>query len=124
MRRGFVILVSLLVGCGSDDDSDQVADEGCASVVVGTWAGATVDDSITISANRSFRYSGVDACTSNGSFTCPSSNVMSGTMPVNIATSSGGTCLPAGDYVCAFTLTGDSMAYDCTGSGALQYTRQ
>jgi hypothetical protein len=43
-------------------------------------------------------------------------------MRVSIDTSSGGLCLPAGDYTCAFVLNGNAMGYDC-GGGALQYHR-
>lgn len=124
MKRGFAIVVSLLVGCDTAGEDGEVDGETCAAGVVGTWIGATIDDSITISADTSFRYSGVDGCTSTGSFVCPDSTMTSGTMQVFIETSSGGSCLSAAGYICAYVLTADSMAYDCTGGGALQYTRQ
>jgi hypothetical protein len=68
-------------------------------------------------------YSGADGCVSQGTYACPAASVTSGTMRVAIDSSSGGACLPAGNYTCAFALNGNAMAYDCTGAGQLQYRR-
>jgi hypothetical protein len=107
-------------GCGNSDDASP---DGCASGVVGSWMGTTQNDRITISGNKSFKYSGVDGCVSQGSFGCPDASVTSGTMRVTIDSSSGGSCLPAGAYTCAFALNGNAMGYDCIGTGLLQYKR-
>jgi hypothetical protein len=45
-------------------------------------------------------------------------------MQVTITSSTGGACLPAGTRTCAFVLNGNTMGYDCTGSGFVQYRRQ
>ena len=60
---------------------------------------------------------------STGTFSCPDASVSSGTMQVSITSSASGTCLPAGNYVCAFALNGNAIAYNC-GGGTLQYRRQ
>ena len=112
-----VLVTAIILGCG-----DSVDDAGCASGAVGTWSGTTQPDQIKISADGSFSYSGVGGCISSGTFSCPDKTVTSGTMRVSINTSSGGLCLPAGDYTCAFALNGNAMAYDC-GGGTLQYQR-
>lgn len=117
MRIGMAWLgVVLLAGC-SDDDS------ACGSKVVGSWTGTTVGDSITIESGGAFSYRGADGCVSKGSFSCPDASVTQGSMKVSVDSSSGGTCLPAGDYSCQFALNGNAMAYNC-GGGALQYKRQ
>jgi hypothetical protein len=113
-----VLVGAVVAGCGSSDD-----DSRCASGAVGTWSGTRQADSITISADGSFRYSGVGGCISSGTFACPDKTITSGTMRVSINTSSGGLCLPAGDYTCAFALNGNGMGYDC-GGGSLQYQRR
>jgi len=124
MKRHIVMLASLLMGCDEGGDAGEMDNETCAAGVVGTWLGVTVDDRIEISADGSFRYSGVDGCTSTGSFVCPESTMTSGSMQVFIDTSGGGSCLSAGGYICTYVLTGDSMAYDCTRGGSLEYTRE
>lgn len=125
MRFTLYILCSSLViaGCGSEDSDDSSSSEDCTSTVVGTWEGTTQSDQITIGSDGAFRYEGIDGCVSTGTFACPDASLSSGTMQVSISASGGGTCLPAGDFVCAFGLNGNAMAYDCTGTGALQYQR-
>ncbi len=56
-------------------------------------------------------------------FTCPPAGTASGGLAVSINSSSGGLCLPAGNYTCAFTVKGKTMGYDCTGSGSIKYKR-
>lgn len=108
------------IGCSDGDDGAG----RCNHDMVGVWDGATRADELTIGSDLSFRYAGPDGCVSTGTFSCPDQNVASGTMQVSVLTSAGGVCLPAGNYVCGFALNGDTLAYDCTGGGALQYTRQ
>lgn len=118
---GFLaVMLVTAAGCGNSDDASGGS---CSSGVVGSWTGTAQNDRITISADKSFKYSGVDGCVSQGSFGCPDASVTSGTMRVTIDSSSGGACLPAGTYTCAFALNGNAMAYDCTGTGSLQYKR-
>jgi len=95
----------------------------CGSALVGRWMGATRNDAIVITSDGSFSYSGPDGCSSQGTFTCPPVGAVAGGMPVSVGSSSGGLCLPTGNYMCAFEVRGNAMGYDCTGSGALKYKR-
>jgi hypothetical protein len=119
------IFISIAVaGCGSTDSGDSsAAGGGCSSGVVGSWSGVSRQDRIEISGDKSFKYSGPDGCVSQGSYACPPPSVTSGTMRVTVDTSSGGACLPAGNFTCAFALNGNAMGYDCTGTGQLQYRK-
>lgn len=113
-----IVLVVGFAACGgtSAGTGDTT---GCASGFVGEWVGHTQEDLLTLSSDGSFRYTGLDQCASTGTFSCPEP----ATMRISIQASDGGYCLPVGDYVCAVSLNGDAMSYDCTGDGALEYRR-
>jgi hypothetical protein len=113
----------LLIGCGSGDESGGGQADGCTHPAVGTWVGVAQNDRITLFADAKFEYSGPDGCLSNGTFACPAAGFTQGTMQVSINSSTGGACLPAGTYTCAFGINGNAMDYDCTGNGAIQYRR-
>lgn len=95
----------------------------CASALVGRWLGTTRNDAIVTTGDGSFSYSGPDGCSSQGTFNCPPVGAVFGGVRVSVGSSSGGLCLPPGNFTCAFTVKGRAMEYDCTGGGALKYKR-
>src|SRR5687768_5153264 len=123
MMRCWITIAMLSVACGSSGKGEKDDEEVCGHPIVGTWVGTTQNDSITISGDKTFRYSGPDGCVSNGTFACPVDTATQGTLQVSINSSTGGLCVPAGNYTCAFAINGNAMGYDCTGGGALQYRR-
>jgi len=115
-----------LAACGGSvkDDNDETSlPNGCPQRVLGTWKGTTQDDELILGDDGSFRYSGFDGCTNEGTFACSETNLSPGTMVVSVSASSGGYCLAVGTHSCDFTLSGNSIAYDCSGEGALYYQR-
>lgn len=53
----------------------------------------------------------------------PSAEIAGSELAASPDTSSGGACLPAGNFTCAFALNGNAMGYDCTGTGQIQYRK-
>lgn len=104
-------------GTGSNPNDNQPPP--CAGPTSGVWHGDS-GDMLDLTDTCAFSYRGADGCQSTGSY----SQVLgtSGTMLISITTATGGNCLPAGSYRCAYALSGGQMAYDC-GAGAFTYHR-
>jgi hypothetical protein len=110
--RALVILTLLVAACGGDGK--------CASDFNGHWVGTTLTDAVDIGANCEFQYTGVGGCKSSGTYAAPIAG--QGTVKVSIDTSTGGLCLPAGDYVCAYSVSPTTFTFNC-GSGTASYSR-
>ena len=88
--------------------------QSCAGTHTGVWSGLTVSDQVTFSADCSFDYVGSDDCLSTGTYRSPLGP--SGTVQVEIESSTGGLCLPAGSYTCAYLITNEVvLSFDCGG---------
>jgi hypothetical protein len=107
----FFVLVLFAVGCGS---------EKCASEFSGHWVGTTRTDSIELGDNCTFEYEGADGCKSTGTYAAPIAS--QGSLQASISASTDGECLPAGQYVCAYTASSTTFTFDC-GAGASSYGR-
>ena len=105
-----------LASCSSSNST-----QSCAGTNTGVWSGLTVSDQVTFSADCSFDYVGVDDCLSTGRSFSPLGP--SGTVQLEIESSTEGLCLPAGSYTCAYLITNEVvLTFDC-GAGALSYSK-
>lgn len=104
--------VLCLVGCGSAGPCDGDA--------AGHWAGATQADQIDLSPSCAFKCTGVTGCVSAGTYAALLGT--QGTVQVSIQSSTGGSCLPAGTYACAYGVSASTLSFNC-GAGAATYRR-
>lgn len=113
-----------LAGCNEETGRSPQSDQptACAGAVVkGVWTGDILGSADTLTFNEdcsgSSSYCGAQ-------FTYPRVSANSGTATISVsATNDNQGCLPAGDASCGYTVSGDTLSFDCGGS-VLVYTRQ
>jgi len=120
-RVAFIASLLALAACGDSGGDGDVSTE-CAGDHTGEWAGTTVMDFLALGANCSYAYDGVDGCESSGTYAAPLGD--SGNVQVEIAASTGGECLPVGNYQCSymFDMQAATLSIDC-GAGSFEYSR-
>ncbi len=111
MRASIVVTFLLAAGCGGGR---------CMSDFTGHWVGTTLADSVDLGDDCSFRYTGSGGCESLGEYAAPIGN--QGSVKVSIGSSTGGLCLPAGDYVCVYSASAKTLTFNC-GGGVTSYGR-
>ena len=115
----FSLIAMILTSCsqsGGDGGSS------CDSPIVGNWQSSRLDV-LKLTSNSSFELNGGDGCQSGGTGICPG-QITNGSIKLSVEYSSGGTCLPAGDYVCYFDLpNNDTLRQDC-GYGMITWYRR
>lgn len=113
------------VACGAATHPGQTTGIGgkCPSDVAAGWIGITRHDHLTIASDDTFAYAGADGCVSHGTVSCSDPSTPSGILYVSVESSTGGTCLPTGEYSCSYGVNGSDFEYDCNGMGALQYRK-
>ena len=119
------VLLLTLVSCGSSSNSNGTT---CSSGFVGTWRGTTLSDSIQITSDGKFDYTGVDGCTSSGTYACPG-NITTGSITITITSATASPdCTSAGSYVCLFTISGSTLAFQVTNGSQVSplnyYTKE
>lgn len=113
-----VLMIILLSGCsqsGGDGSSS------CDSPLIGNWQSSR-SDILRLKSDLSFELNGGDGCQSGGSGSCPG-NITNGTIKLSVEYSSGGTCLPAGDYVCSFSVSNNNTLSQNCGYGTVIFSR-
>ena len=119
LRYVAVFLIVMTSGCSQSGGDGK---SSCNSPLVGTWRSAG-SDMLSLNSDLSFELKGGDGCQSGGSGSCPG-QITNGTIKLSIEYSSGGICLPAGDYVCSFDLQNNTRLSQNCGYGTLVYYRQ
>ena len=119
MRLLTMVSLAALVGCSPSGGDGK---SSCDSPLVGSWK-STDGDVLNLHSNLSFELNGGDGCQSGGSGSCPG-QITDGTVKLSIEYSSGGTCLPAGDYVCSFDMPNNSTLNQNCGFGTLTFYKQ
>ena len=91
----------------------------CSSPQGGMWQ-STASEQLDLESQCEFFFYGPNGCSSSGTYTAPLGT--QGTVDLSIIDSTGGVCLPVGDYECVYTATETNLHWDC-GLGAQDYTR-
>ena len=122
--------VFLLLSCGQADSAPDAGSttpvvtptqtpDQCVSPVNGNWV-STTGAAVSLSSQCAFGYVGASECQSFGYYAKPLGS--SGSIAVQVASETGSGCLPAGNYDCNFSVSSDTLTFDC-GAGTETYTR-
>ena len=115
------ICLSLVISCGSDSSETSSSKGECQdSILQGSWSGllAGNPDTLTFGANCSG-----SATYCNANFTYPNVTAGTGTVSLDVSSNNGGAlCLPVGENACSYSVSGNTLSYNC-GGGVLQYTK-
>jgi hypothetical protein len=124
--RSALLVIGLmsLVGCNEDTERTPQSDQPTAcsgAIVKGTWTGDILGNVDTLTFNEDCSGSSSYCATQ---FNYPMVSANSGTATISVtATNNNQGCLPMGDASCGYTVSGDTLSFDCGGS-VLVYTRQ
>lgn len=131
--KTFLLSISILFvviffynNCGSSGGSggasvSQSAGACASSTMLGSWKGVVggQNDTLIFSANCTYTDT---LCQGTGTY--PNISAMSGVGIITItSTNSGPSCLPVGQTACSFSISGNSISYNC-GGGATVFVKQ
>jgi hypothetical protein len=94
----------------------------CTSPYTGDWANSSTGVSLDFMEDCEVDFYGTGGCASSGTYAAPLAS--SGSLDITIDNSSGGACLPIGQYQCNYTASKDTLSIDCgSGGGPIDYQR-
>lgn len=118
MKYVLLIFIFALASCKGSDSGSSSTSASCGdSAILGTYKYST--DTIVISSDCKITST---ACQSTTTFN--GATAASGYLTATVQSTNGASgCLGLGTFNCAYSLSGNSLSYNC-GGGAITYTRQ
>jgi hypothetical protein len=120
MRTVIFGVLFVLAGCAGSGGGSSSGEACSGSPFVGSWTGSILSNPDTMVFTNSCAVTST-YCASTG--TIPATTNSSGSVVVTVtSTNANSGCLPAGNTTCNYSISGNSLSFNC-GGGVITYTK-